>query len=99
MLSLIHIYWLDNLGLEVPRTWDEMAAVAEAFVTQDPDGNGEADTIGILGPSNSDHMNAIGANQFGLDPLFSSFQSYPQYWLQDEDGTVEYGSIQPERCV
>ena len=88
--------WLDNLGLEVPRTWDEMAAVAEAFVTQDPDGNGEADTIGILGPSNSDHMNAIGANQFGLDPLFSSFQSYPQYWLQDEDGTVKYGSIQPE---
>ena len=88
--------WLDNLGLEVPRTWDEMAAVAEAFVTQDPDGNGEADTIGILGPGNSDHMNAIGGNQFGLDPLFSSFQSYPQYWLQDEDGTVKYGSIQPE---
>ena len=88
--------WLDNLGLEVPRTWDEMAAVAEDTVTQDPDGNGEADTIGILGPGNSDHMNAIGGNQFGLDPLFSSFQSYPQYWLQDEDGTVKYGSIQPE---
>ena len=88
--------WLDNLGLEVPRTWDELVTVAEAFVTQDPDGNGEADTIGILGPSNSDHMNAIGNNQYGLDPLFSSFQSYPQYWLQDEDGTVKYGSIQPE---
>ena len=88
--------WLDNLGLEVPRTWDELVKVAEAFVTQDPDGNGEDDTIGILGPSNSDHMNAIGGNQYGLDPLFSSFQSYPQYWLQGEDGTVEYGSIQPE---
>lgn len=88
--------WLDNLGLEAPRTWDELVTVAEAFVTQDPDGNGEADTIGILGPGNTDHMNAIGGNQFGLDPLFSSFQSYPQYWLQDEDGTVKYGSIQPE---
>ena len=88
--------WLDNLGLEAPRTWDEMAAVAEAFVTQDPDGNGEADTIGILGPGNSNHINDIGDNQFGLDPLFHSFQSYPQYWLQDEDGTVKYGSIQPE---
>ena len=88
--------WLDNLGLEVPRTWDEMAAVAEAFVTQDPDGNGEDDTIGILGPGNSNHTNDIGDNQFGLDPLFCSFQSYPQYWLQDEDGTVKYGSIQPE---
>lgn len=88
--------WLDNLGLEVPRTWDELVTVAEAFVTQDPDGNGEADTIGILGPGNSDHMNAIGGNQYGLDPLFCSFQSYPQYWLKDEDGTVKYGSIQPE---
>lgn len=88
--------WLDNLGLEAPRTWDEMATVAEAFVTQDPDGNGEADTIGILGPGNSNHINDIGDNQFGLDPLFCSFQSYPQYWLQDEDGTVKYGSIQPE---
>ena len=88
--------WLDSLGLEAPRTWDELVKVAEAFVTQDPDGNGEDDTIGILGPSNSDHMNAIGGNQYGLDPLFSSFQSYPQYWLQGEDGTVEYGSIQPE---
>ena len=91
--------WLDNLGLEVPRTWDEMAAVAEAFVTQDPDGNGEDDTIGILGPGNSNHINDIGNNQFGLDPLFCSFQSYPQYWLQDEDGTVKYGSIQPETRV
>lgn len=88
--------WLDSLELEAPRTWDELVKVAEAFVTQDPDGNGEDDTIGILGPSNSDHMNAIGGNQYGLDPLFSSFQSYPQYWLQGEDGTVEYGSIQPE---
>lgn len=91
--------WLDNLGLEAPRTWDEMAAVAEAFVTQDPDGNGEDDTIGILGPGNSNHINDIGDNQFGLDPLFCSFQSYPQYWLQDEDGTVKYGSIQPETRV
>ena len=88
--------WLDKLGLEAPRTWDEMVKVAEAFVTQDPDGNGEDDTIGILGPGNSNHINDIGDNQFGLDPLFCSFQSYPQYCLQDEDGTVKYGSIQPE---
>ena len=88
--------WLDALGLDVPRTWDELAEVAKAFVTRDPDGNGENDTIGILGPGNSDHMNAVGGNQFGLDPLFSCFQSYPQYWLKSEDGSVEYGSIQPE---
>ena len=31
--------WLDALGLDVPRTWDELAEVAKAFVTRDPDGN------------------------------------------------------------
>ena len=71
--------WLDNLGLEAPRTWDEMVAVAEAFVKEDPDGNGENDTIGILGPANSDYVNGNGGNRYGLDPLFSAFQSYPKY--------------------
>ncbi len=88
--------WLDKLDLEAPRTWDELAEVAEAFVNQDPDGNGEDDTIGILGPGNADHMNAVGGNQFGLDPLFSCYQSYPQYWPEGEDGKVEYGSVRPE---
>lgn len=88
--------WLDALDLEALWTWDELAKVAEAFVSQDPDGNGEEDTIGILGPGNADHMNAVGGNQFGIDPLFSSYQSYPQYWLEGKDGTIEYGSIQPE---
>ena len=88
--------WLDNLGLEAPRTWDELVAVAEAFVKEDPDGNGENDTIGILGPSNSDYVNGVGGNRYGLDPLFSAFQSYPKYWLKDDSGNVVYGSITEE---
>ena len=88
--------WLDNLGLEAPRTWDEMVAVAEAFVKEDPDGNGENDTIGILGPANSDYVNGNGGNRYGLDPLFSAFQSYPKYWLKDDSGNIVYGSITDE---
>jgi putative aldouronate transport system substrate-binding protein len=41
--------WLDKLGLEVPTTPEELFAVAEAFTTQDPDGNGQNDTYGIGG--------------------------------------------------
>ena len=91
--------WLDNLGLEAPRTWDEMVAVAEAFVKEDPDGNGENDTIGILGPANSDYVNGNGGNRYGLDPLFSAFQSYPKYWMKDDSGNVVYGSITEETKV
>jgi len=41
--------WLDKLGLKMPTTVDELIAVAKAFTTQDPDGNGKNDTYGIGG--------------------------------------------------
>ena len=31
--------WLDNLGLEVPKTYEELESVLEAFATQDADGD------------------------------------------------------------
>ena len=33
--------WLDNLGLEVPSTYEELETVLEAFVTEDADGDGD----------------------------------------------------------
>lgn len=40
--------WLENLGLEVPKTIDEYYEVLRAFTYDDPDGNGEDDTFGLL---------------------------------------------------
>ncbi|NUQ87740.1 MAG: ABC transporter substrate-binding protein [Glycomyces artemisiae] len=37
--------WLDTLGLEQPTTPEELRTVLEAFKTQDPNGNGQADEI------------------------------------------------------
>ncbi|KQX48776.1 MULTISPECIES: extracellular solute-binding protein [unclassified Paenibacillus] len=52
--------WLDKLNLKVPETIDEFYNVAKAFVTQDPDGNGKADTTGfsILALANGTFGNA-----------------------------------------
>ena len=33
--------WLDNLGLEMPTTWDELFDVLMAFKTEDANGNGD----------------------------------------------------------
>ncbi len=38
--------WLDALGLDVPTTTDEFLEVLRAFTFDDPDGDGEADTLG-----------------------------------------------------
>ena len=41
--------WMENLGIETPETLDDFTEMLRAFVTKDPNGNGEADEIGITG--------------------------------------------------
>lgn len=43
---LIRKDWLDRLGLEIPKTTDDLAKVLYAFTYNDPDGNGKNDTYG-----------------------------------------------------
>lgn len=44
--------WLDALGLEMPDTYEDLATVLEAFVTKDPNGNGENDEFGYSAVQN-----------------------------------------------
>ncbi|MTI62137.1 MAG: sugar ABC transporter substrate-binding protein [Firmicutes bacterium] len=39
--------WLDKLGLEFPKTWDELVEVTRQFTYGDPDGDGKDNTYGI----------------------------------------------------
>lgn len=43
--------WLDALGLSMPTTTEEFRAVLEAFVQDDPNGNGQEDEFGMAGAS------------------------------------------------
>ena len=92
--------WLDKLGLEPPKTVEELENVAKAFVEQDPDGNGKNDTIGIAGQQNGGRLYAnfleSTNNTYGLDPIFGAYKAYPGYWLKDDAGNPVYGSILPE---
>lgn len=85
--------WLDELNLEVPKTIDEVFEVARKFVDAKLGGD---NTIGIVGPASGDQLIARGQNRWGLDPIFGAYQSYPEYWLQNDSGEVYYGSVQPE---
>lgn len=50
---LIRKDWREKLGFAVPTTRAEMVALAEAFTTKDPDGNGKADTAGLVVPGST----------------------------------------------
>ncbi|GHA47452.1 sugar ABC transporter substrate-binding protein [Streptomyces spiroverticillatus] len=47
---LIRKDWRAKLKLDTPKTWDDFAAMAKAFTTQDPDGDGKQNTSGLAAP-------------------------------------------------
>ena len=86
--------WLDNLGLEMPTTLDELYNVLVAFRDQDPNGNGEADEIPLAGDyqdgwyTNPEMfiMNAFTYYNLDLDKTTTS--SAVAFGMYLEDGTV-----------
>lgn len=79
--------WLDKLGLQPPKTVDEVVKVAAAF--KEANLGGDKGTYG-LGLS-KELMK--GQHVFGL---FNSYHAYPGQWYKDASGKTVYGSIQPE---
>ncbi len=82
-VSWIRKDWLDNLGLEIPTTLDELEDVLEAFTYDDPDGNGEDDTYGLGG---------VGGELRAFWPWIQAYElTDDEKFVVDSDGTVSYG--------
>lgn len=75
--------WLRRLNLKAPATMDELYGLVKAFVEQDPDGNGEDDTLGLV---TSNELWQVGSifNAFGSQPFWS--------WYKDTDGKLRYST-------
>ncbi len=85
--------WLDKLGLAGPETVDDVEAIARAFMEQDPDGNGAADTIGLTGTMNPVQ---VPSNLHGFDAIFNAYGAFPEIFFRNDEGQIVYGSVQPE---
>ncbi|OKP88240.1 ABC transporter substrate-binding protein [Paenibacillus sp. P32E] len=78
----INVKWLKKLGLEMPKTTDELKKVLIAFKTQDPNGNGQADEIPLS------FINKPGAEDLAF--LFASFGlgENPDHAVVSNEGKV-----------
>lgn len=87
--------WLENLKLEPPKTMDELDKVAQAFVKNDPDQNGQNDTYGVSLQKNLFFW------AYDLRGFFNGFGAYPSIgdnqsaWIKDSSGKLIPGLIQP----
>lgn len=81
--------WLDAVGMEAPTTWEEYAAMCDAFVNNDPDGNGEKDTYAVTAAG------FIGTEAPYINYLPEFYQdAYPSFY-KNADGVWVDGFSEP----
>ncbi len=87
--------WLDNLGLEIPTTMEELKEVAHAFTYDDPDGNGKDDTYGLV----LDGINVLSSSVGNTEPVFEAFGAYlgtNGLTYIEQDGEIVWGGADTE---
>jgi len=90
--AYINKVWLDNLGLEVPTTTDELYDVLVAFRDQDPNGNGIKDEIPMMGAANEGKGTYVPNICDIILPAFVYF-SPRQHLIDDGNGNITFVSI------
>lgn len=90
MFIWVRTDWLEKLGLQPPKTMDDVLAISKAFTENDPDGNGKKDTYGL------GMTKGLWGGAMGLEGFMAGFKAYPNIWVENESGQLEFGSIQPE---
>jgi len=85
--------WLKKLNMQAPTTLEELEKVLDAFTNQDPDGNGKNDTLGMV-ISGKDSI--FGGGIANASWVYGAYGVMPGYWTKSDNGTLQYGSIQPQ---
>ncbi|MFC0472161.1 extracellular solute-binding protein [Halalkalibacter kiskunsagensis] len=80
--------WLDNVGLEMPTTSDELYEVMKAFANEDPNNSGKDDTYGMVGYVNPEDMGDMGSYE-------GMFTGVNGEW-KEENGELTHVAFLPE---
>jgi putative aldouronate transport system substrate-binding protein len=81
---IINKKWLDNLGLSVPTTTDELYTVLKAFKEKDANGNGDPDDEIPITGSGSKDISMDFLNPFGITDLNG------KHMMVEKDGSLVY---------
>lgn len=86
MMLWVRQDWLDEVGMEVPETIDEMTEVARAFKKA---GLGGKNTIGI-------GIDSTVGGFSGIDGFIAAYGAVVDTWMQQEDGSYVYANTTEE---
>ena len=87
----INRVWLDKLGLDMPTNWEELFEVLRAFKTQDPNGNGIADEIPMMGFATHIYGNIP---MWTVNSLGETYWNENAFWSVTDEGEVYLPYVQ-----
>lgn len=83
---LIRTDWLQKTGLAAPQTVDDYVKLLEALRDMDLDGNGQSDTLGISAYINTNELDSIFNQAFGITGT----------WMKDASGQWVNARVTPQ---
>lgn len=87
--------WMDKCGLRAPENLNDVKNIIKTFVTKDPGGNGDGQTVGLALDTNLTGE-VGGGYEYQLDSFFAGYGAYPKHWILNDSGELTYGSVCPE---
>lgn len=81
--------WMDELGLDEPKTLEDVEYIISKFLEADSQRVGLVITSFLCGESGY-------SSQYITDIIFANFGAYPKQWIENDEGEIVYGSVQPE---
>ena len=94
-LYFIRQDWLDQLGLEVPKTVDELGEVTQKFKDAGLSPDYAIAGIDNGGRTYSNFLNSSN-NGYGFDAVYQAFNATPGYFLKDDSGELYWGTTTDE---
>ncbi|MBP3361052.1 MAG: hypothetical protein J6N52_09390 [Clostridia bacterium] len=75
--------WMENLGeTKLPETLDEFETLMYKSAKNDPDGDGTKNTYGL--------------SAGGVYAVYGAYGIVPEFWMENENGELVFGGVQPK---
>ncbi len=84
--------WMDELGLEEPKTLEDAFDIIESFVANKMGTSDGEDPVGLV--CDTDLVGNT-SSSYSVEPVFDKFYASPQQWV-NQDGQIVYGSVTQE---
>lgn len=85
--------WMDQLGLEEPKDWEDAVQILKEFQENRMGADEGEDPMGLICDTS---LIGTTSSNFSIEPIFEMFRAYPQKWQVTDSGEAIYGSLTEE---